>query len=800
MPKHHFNKMRFAYLSISILFSHALLAQNRDEKTDSLKTIQIPITTVIGQGTRDGKRVFINREQLNILQSTTLGETLSRTPSVQNASFGPNAGMPMIRSLSGNRVRVMADGLSLNDLSGITPNINTQIDLENLSGIEIYKAGANVLFGGRAIGGAINLIDNTIPKAVYKKQVQGSAVVEAGTNAGHRESISVKGNAGKRWAWHIGGSQQQHGNLRIPGNTKSDVAYDPNIDHLTADMAQVHVDRRSEMNLTLYRYLSRFVQENINNPEWGLSEFELYTNEPYSNIDGERVQNDPNPLYIAGQPEDTPRYNSTVLGIQDYAPVRKGIMPNSHADSRSVHVGAGYMHNKFRLGMGYKAIEGYYGIPAFAQLAKPKHTHNPAEMVEPTYLPINTRTLSHSGHFEGAYKSDNLFISEVLVRYSYQRGDDRELVGIYRVNKFDSKRHNVRGEVNQQKWRFWSGTTGVDFSDMQIESDGEQRYLPDVSGRELGIFTLQKFDFKRVNASLGYRRDWVARRAVHDEGYVVSRGMAGGKLSDRDFGLHQAAADIRWDISSNFFVRSAASHAERAPDFNELYAGNDHFAILVEENGDDRSPQERALSYEIGVGMKFQNLQLSGSHYTSSFKNYLYLAHTGISRSGGFLVKEWRASDTEISGWEAQLDYHYTWQEGSMLEFLAFFDLVKNRNTSDDDMRQWAEGDFMPNLPTSRYGLSAGGQHGRWMFNASLDRYLKQRFLGKNINLERPMPAYTMVRARVGHRFTILDRALLTYVDCNNLLNAEARPQNSPLKYLAPLPGRNISLGLRMEI
>ncbi|WP_164515291.1 hypothetical protein [Flavobacterium ustbae] len=33
-----------------------------------------------------------------------------------------------------------------------------------------------------------------------------------------------------------------------------------------------------------------------------------------------------------------------------------------------------------------------------------------------------------------------------------------------------------------------------------------------------------------------------------------------------------------------------------------------------------------------------------------------------------------------------------------------------------------------------------------------------------------------------------------------NLLNVEARPQNSFLKYLAPLPGINISIGLTVTI
>lgn len=37
------------------------------------------------------------------------------------------------------------------------------------------------------------------------------------------------------------------------------------------------------------------------------------------------------------------------------------------------------------------------------------------------------------------------------------------------------------------------------------------------------------------------------------------------------------------------------------------------------------------------------------------------------------------------------------------------------------------------------------------------------------------------------------------FVSGNNLLNVEARPQNSILKYLAPLPGSNISIGVKLN-
>ena len=274
--------------------------------------------------------------------------------------------------------------------------------------------------------------------------------------------------------------------------------------------------------------------------------------------------------------------------------------------------------------------------------------------------------------------------------------------------------------------------------------------------------------------------------------------MAGGDLSARDFSLNHFSGDIKYSIVDIAYVQATFSHAERAPGVNELYAGNDHFAILVEENGDDRLNKESSNSYELSAGVKYGGFKLSAAHYRSFFKDYLYLAHTGISRSGGFLVKEWRASDTEIQGWELEGGYTDAWAKDCHVALNVFADLVKNINTSDDNMRKWAEGDFMPNLPTSRYGMSAALHYKKFFGNANFERYLKQRYLGKNINIEPPMPAYSLLTGQLGYKVNLKKYEFVYYISGNNLLNVEARPQNSILKYLAPLPGRNISIGLKL--
>ncbi|WP_236849927.1 TonB-dependent receptor [Chryseobacterium sp. MEBOG07] len=311
---------------------------------------------------------------------------------------------------------------------------------------------------------------------------------------------------------------------------------------------------------------------------------------------------------------------------------------------------------------------------------------------------------------------------------------------------------------------------------------------------------MQHLDFNIIQLDLGYRNDHVQRRAEADNKYVRSRGLSGGKLSDRDFTLHQFHSAAQWNIFKKGYLKVQYNHSERAPEVNELYSGNNHFAILTEENGDDRLDKETANTVEIGGGLNLKNLRVSANWYHTSYKNYIYLAHTGLSREV-FLVKEWRSDDTEINGMEAEAAYKADLGKIGKWEIGGYYDLVRNISVADSSIRKWSDGDYMPNMPTSRFGFNLEGNIQNFSLNLSLDHYLKQKYLGKNINPELPMPAFSLLNVRLAYKDSSLGIGDLEYyIIGNNLLNSEARLQNSQLKFLSPLPGINISAGVKITI
>ncbi|WP_312510352.1 TonB-dependent receptor [Chryseobacterium culicis] len=772
------------------------------QKLNPGKKVVKDIESVEIQGKTNYSSVNISRKKLDFIQSNTLGETLSKIPGIQNSGYGPHSGAPVIRSLSGNRVKILENGTSVNDLSGISPDFNTDIEMNNVQSITLYKNSASVLYGGKAIGGAIDIETDYIAKQVPDKRINFKGLLEGGTNSGQRQAFSAKGTIAKNWVWTVGAGNQKQEMIRIPGQSKDSRCYDPDMvgfNSILQSLCQVEVDSRRVLNKSLFPYISQFAKDHM--IEYELSEDDLYTFSPtyYNPADGKNYPNPKNDLYIPGQDPSKDRYKSEVNGIRDYVATKDGIIPNSHSESNSFYAGTSYIGKSFYAGGAYQNSYSYFGVPGYAIAKLPKHTHgNPQQKIE--YLPVNIRSLSHKAMLESGYRFSNFPISSIKLNYMGVFSKNAELLDRYRANQFEVNQHNGRLEITQQKLKFLTGTTGLEVQYRAMDGTGGQRYLPNNISREIGIFTMQHLDFTFIQLDLGYRNDHVQRRAEADPQYTRSRGLSGGKLTDRDFTLHQFHSAAQWNIFKKGYLKVQYSHSERAPEVNELYSGNNHFAILTEENGDDRLDKESANTVEIGGGLNLKNLRLSANVYHTFYKNYIYLAHTGLSREV-FLVKEWRSDDTEINGMEAEAAYKADLGKAGKWEIGGYYDLVRNISVADSSIRKWSDGDYMPNMPTSRFGFSLEGNIQHFSLNVSLDHYLQQKYLGKNINQELPMPAFSLLNIRLAYKDSSLGFGNLEYyITGNNLLNSEARLQNSQLKFLSPLPGITISAGVRISI
>ena len=87
-----------------------------------------------------------------------------REPGISATQFSAGASRPVIRGMEGKRVRILNNGLGTQDMSSSSADHAVTIDPLLIDQIEILRGPANLLYGGNAIGGAINVVDNRIAR------------------------------------------------------------------------------------------------------------------------------------------------------------------------------------------------------------------------------------------------------------------------------------------------------------------------------------------------------------------------------------------------------------------------------------------------------------------------------------------------------------------------------------------------------------------------------------------------------------------------------------------------------------
>ena len=116
----------------------------------------------------------------------SIGETLAKQPGVSATSFGPTASAPVLRGLSGDRVRVLTDGIGTLDLSSSGPDHAIAINPITAERIEVLRGPSALLFGSSAIGGVVNVIDTRIPRHEPDGPAEADALLSYGSAANER--------------------------------------------------------------------------------------------------------------------------------------------------------------------------------------------------------------------------------------------------------------------------------------------------------------------------------------------------------------------------------------------------------------------------------------------------------------------------------------------------------------------------------------------------------------------------------------------------------------------------------------
>ncbi len=183
--------------------------------------------------------------ELQRLVSANLGETLGDKPGISNASFGPGVGRPVIRGQGGPRTINLNNGIAAADVSSLSPDHAVSIEPMLAESVEVLRGPSTLLYGGGAIGGVINVVDNRIPRAPIEG-VQG-AIEYRYDDAPGMDTGTAKLEAGNgSFGVHLSGSTRDFDDLEIPGMAIDEAAVERQEELLGEEHEEEHEEEELE--------------------------------------------------------------------------------------------------------------------------------------------------------------------------------------------------------------------------------------------------------------------------------------------------------------------------------------------------------------------------------------------------------------------------------------------------------------------------------------------------------------------------------------------------------------------------
>ena len=148
----------FIYFLLVLLSAQFLVADDVEEVTvtaslidQNLSEIGDPVQVLSGVDLDDQGRA-------------SLGESIDDLLGVANSDYGFATGQPVIRGLSGPRIKILKNGMVNRDVAGIGVDHPVEIDMNNVQQIEVVRGPSSLLYANGGVGGIINIVDNNIAR------------------------------------------------------------------------------------------------------------------------------------------------------------------------------------------------------------------------------------------------------------------------------------------------------------------------------------------------------------------------------------------------------------------------------------------------------------------------------------------------------------------------------------------------------------------------------------------------------------------------------------------------------------
>lgn len=339
---------------------------------------------------------------------------------------------------------------------------------------------------------------------------------------------------------------------------------------------------------------------------------------------------------------------------------------------------------------------------------------------------------------------------------------------------FFSQAFEGRLELVQRARGNWQGATGAQILSRRFEAVGEEAYIPLNQTTQLGLFTLQEYDFG------GFKIDGGARfetTSVNSQPLGVSR----------TFNTLSGSLGASFRLSQDWRLGISATHSERAASAEELFSNGAHAATGAVEIGDVNFAKESSNGAEAVLRGRGEGWRIEASMFFTRFRNFIYLSPTGEVDEG---LPVFAYSQAGARFWGGEVDAAITLARAgeTRIEATGLVDFTRA------DVLGGVGA--VPRIPPLRLlsGLQADG--GTFGGRIEVEHATAQRRVAV---FEGETDAWTMVNASINWKpFGAASNTLLL-LSANNIFDVEARRHSSFLKSVAPMFGRDVRVTAKVS-
>lgn len=659
----------------------------------------------------------IEGEELDANMDGQLGEVLTSMPGVTATGFAPGASRPILRGFSGERVKVLVDGIGAIDVSNTSADHAVSIDPLTAESIEVLRGAAVLLYGSQAIGGAVNVIDKRIPRRIPAEDFHLDALVRADTVKDLREGgASLDVPLGGGFVIHADGLYRQTDDLEVPGFVLSE--------DLRADLLADAAEEEDEGHLEEAEELRE-------------------------------VANAGDTLF------------------------------NSGTETWSVNGGLAFFRNDSSLGVSVGVYDTFYGVPILPgahhhheEEGEEDHEdhegedHSAEEREGPETVSIGLR--QYRADMRGDIMLGDGFFERLKIRAGYSDYTHTEFEGDEVGTVFDVQGIEARAELLQNQDGILRGSIGTQYYFRDFAAEGAEAYVAPNRTEQVSFFTLQEYGNGplQLEGALRYEMTDVDS---------VPLGI------ERDFDSVSGAVGLAYQATPSFRTGVNLSRVARAPSAEELFSEGPHIATQQFEIGDPDLSMEKAWGVELFARGSLGPIDLSVAAYRSWFDDYIYLSETGLEEDD-LPVFEYLQQDATYTGVEGQIAWTFIDTPG--------FDLTADLRGEYIDA-ELDNGFNVPRIPPLGLTGALEADTGNLTLRGEVEWFDDQNDVTP---FETATEGFTFVNASATWRPLASDPTLAVILKAENIFDEEGRRHSSFTKDFVPLPGRNISVAVRMSM